>query len=86
MTPPYQIGTKIDFTAMNQSGKRLECVAEFTKMVDGQPEFRVVSPAGVFKNPPTLQFIQDFIISDSQGLRYKGEIGGAVLIPDFLWS
>ena len=86
MTPPYQIGTKIDFTAMNQSGKRLECVAEFTGIVDGQPEFRVVSPAGTFKNPPTLQFIQDFIESDSQGLRYKGEIGGAVLIPDFLWS
>jgi hypothetical protein len=44
------------------------------------------SSAGVFTNPPTLQFMQDFIVADSQGLRYKGEIGGAVLIPDFLWA
>lgn len=87
MNTEYPAGTRIEFAATNESGKRVECIGEFTGVIaNGCPEVRLVLPAGVFTDPPTFQAIPPLIEEGPSGLRYRGEMGGAILIPDFVWA
>ena len=86
MDTEYTKGTRIAFTAAKESGERVECVGEFTGVVANDcPEVRVISPTAVFADPPTFQAIPPLIEESPGGLRYRGEMGGAVLFPDFVW-
>lgn len=82
----YPIGTKITFVAVNENSRRMNCTAEFVRETPQGPEFRVTEPRDEFTNPPSFQFVTQLIEETPTGLRYKGEIGGAVLIPNFLWK
>jgi hypothetical protein len=87
MNTSYIAGTRIAFTASRESGKRVECVGEFTGVVANDcPEVCVILPTDVFIDPPTFQAIPPLIEEGPAGLRYRGEMGGAVLFPDFVWA
>ena len=80
----YTEGELISLVVTNQQGKRIECTSTVigTGERDG-PYVEIASPE--FNKPPKIELITDLIERTEQGLRYRGEIGGAVLIPDFLW-
>ena len=80
----YKIGDKISLVAVSQRRTRLECVGTVKEKGEmGGPYVIIENPA--FKKPPQLELIAGLIEDSPQGLVYKGDVGGAVLVPDFLW-
>ena len=81
----YAIGRSISLTLTSQQGKRLDCTATITGHAPFGPVVTVESPE--FKAPVTgLELVGEEIELVAGDLRYAGEIGGAVLVPDFLWK
>ena len=83
MEVPFKVGDKISLVAVNQKSRRLSCVGTIIRIEGAWPTVRINDLA--FKNPPELQLVPVRIKKSPQGFVYAGEIGGAVLIPDFLW-
>ena len=79
-----KINDKIKLTLTNETGRRLDTVATVTEFRNGNPYVKVYSDK--FTNPPQLDLISEKIDSDGDSHQYQGEIGGAVMIPSFLWS
>jgi hypothetical protein len=84
MKKNYPVGHKISLTIVNERGKRVQCVSTVIGIGEkGGPYVKVDAPH--FRNPPELELIEELIEEAPGGSRYRGEIGGAVLVPDFLW-
>jgi hypothetical protein len=79
----YRRGEKIALVAMSETGKRLECISVVIDTLEGGPEVKIDSPA--FREPPQIELAEMLIEDTENGLRYRGEIAGAILIPNFLW-
>ncbi len=79
----YRNGETIALVAMSESGRRLECRAVVIDSTDFGPVVRLDHPA--FREPPEFDLTEELIEQTPAGLRYTGEIAGAVLIPNFLW-
>ena len=82
----YPIGTKIAFVAISQRGRRLDCTADFVRDTPMGPEFQISSPLEAFTSAMPLQFLPRFIEETPEGLRYKGDFSGGILLPEFLWK
>ena len=74
----------IALVVTNEKKRRLECVGEVIGIgANGEAEVKIDSPA--FYQPPKIELVEALIESTPAGLRYRGDIAGAVLIPSFLW-
>ncbi|QBG47665.1 hypothetical protein EGM51_09760 [Verrucomicrobia bacterium S94] len=82
----FKLGSEIKFTAVNEKSERLDCIAKIIGITSVCIETKVIEPLDKFTNPPEFDMIPDLIEEEKEGLQYKGEIDGAVMIPAFLWK
>jgi hypothetical protein len=78
-----KINDKIKLTLMNQSGRRLEAVSTIIEFRDGNPYVRVESDQ--FIAPLKIDLISEDIDLVGDYYQHRGELQGAILIPDFQW-
>ena len=79
-----KINDKIRITIMSEAGDRADVIGVVTRFNGDYPFARFGSDQ--LTEPKEVELPLDRIDLKDGGFQYRGDIGGAIMIPSFLWS